>query len=137
MSLVAIAWNPSPRQLRQFALLGAAALLLAALGPLGSGHPLGAGGLAAAGIGLGAGGVRWPGGVRPLYVGVMAATSPIGWAVSHLVLALIYFGLFTGVALVFRLIGRDALRRRFEPGAASYWQPRRGTEDLRRYFRQF
>ncbi len=41
--------------------------------------------------------------------------------VSPLVLGLIYFGVFTPVALVMRAFGRDAMCRRFEPAQPSYW----------------
>ena len=41
--------------------------------------------------------------------------------VSPLILGLIYFGVFTPVALVMRAFGRDAMCRRFEPAQPSYW----------------
>jgi len=41
--------------------------------------------------------------------------------VSPVVLGLIYFGVFTPVALVMRAFGRDAMCRRFEPAQPSYW----------------
>ena len=44
--------------------------------------------------------------------------------VSPVVLGLIYFAVFTPVALVMRLAGRDAMARRFEPARPSYWLPR-------------
>jgi hypothetical protein len=44
--------------------------------------------------------------------------------VSPVVLGVIYFGLFTPVALAMRAFGRDAMKRRFEPGAPSYWTRR-------------
>jgi hypothetical protein len=41
--------------------------------------------------------------------------------VSPVVLGLIFFGLFTPVALVMRACGRDALHRRYEAQLPSYW----------------
>ena len=41
--------------------------------------------------------------------------------VSPVVLGLIYFGVFTPVAIVMRAFGRDAMCRRFEPARPSYW----------------
>ena len=41
--------------------------------------------------------------------------------VSPVVLGLIYFGVFTPVAIVMRALGRDAMCRRFEPARPSYW----------------
>lgn len=71
------------------------------------------------------------------YAAWMTMAFPIGWLVSHAVLTIIFFGLFTIVALLFRLIGRDAMTRRFEPDAQSYWVPRRPVDSKKRYFRQF
>ena len=75
--------------------------------------------------------------LRPLYVGMSAVSLPIGFVVSHVVMALLFYGLFTPVALVFRLMGRDPLHRRFDPEADSYWVAREQTQDPLRYYRQF
>ena len=40
----------------------------------------------------------------------MVLAFPIGWTVSQVMLALMFFGLFTPIGLVFRLIGRDPLQ---------------------------
>ena len=63
--------------------------------------------------------------IRPIYVGWMIAAFPIGWVMSHVVQALILYGLFTPVALVFRLIGRDALYRAGGPRWSAISCPRR------------
>ena len=41
--------------------------------------------------------------------------------VSPVVLGLIFFGLFTPIALAMRAFGRDALNRRYDAQLASYW----------------
>lgn len=86
-------------------------------------------------LAIGAPGLVAPGLVRPIYVGLMAVTFPIGWAVSHVLLALVYFGLFTALGLVFRLMGRDRLQMRFDRQAATYWKDRRARPQSRQYFR--
>jgi len=48
-----------------------------------------------------------------------------------------FYGVFTPVALVFRLIGRDALSRRRRPDLDSYWQPKPPAAGPRSYFKQF
>ncbi len=73
----------------------------------------------------------------PLYVGLTVLTYPIGYVVSHVVMGFIFFGMLTPLALIFRLIGRDVLHRRFDQSAKSYWGDWRPAKDLRRYFRQF
>jgi len=74
---------------------------------------------------------------RMIYVGLMAATLPIGFVVSFILLAAFYFLLLTPLALFFRLIGRDPLHRKFDSAANSYWVARRPPEGLDRYFQQF
>lgn len=44
--------------------------------------------------------------------------------VSPLVMGVIFFAVFTPVALVMRAIGRDAMCRRYEPAAPTYWKRR-------------
>jgi hypothetical protein len=44
--------------------------------------------------------------------------------VSPVVMGVIFFGVFTPVALGMRLFGRDAMQRRFEPKRPSYWERR-------------
>ena len=67
----------------------------------------------------------------------MVLAFPIGWTVSQVMLAVMFFGLFTPIGLVFRLIGRDPLHRTRRPELESYWAPKPTPTDLRRYFKQF
>ena len=73
----------------------------------------------------------------PLYVGLTVLTYPIGYVVSHVIMGIIFFGMLTPLALIFRLIGRDALHRRFDQRSKSYWEDSKPAKDPRRYFRQF
>jgi hypothetical protein len=66
----------------------------------------------------------------------MAVSMPIGLVVSWLLLALLFYGMFTPVGLFFRLIGRDALCRRYRPDLDTYWAPKAGARDVRSYLRQ-
>ena len=75
--------------------------------------------------------------LRPLYVALTAVSLPIGFVLSHVMMAAVFYGVLTPIALLFRLMGRDALQRRFDPGRSSYWEPRRQAPDKTRYFRQF
>ena len=72
-----------------------------------------------------------------LYLGLTLATFPIGMVVSFVVLAGFYYLVLTPVGLVFRLIGRDSLRRKFDRTAKSYWIARRPADNVKRYFNQF
>jgi hypothetical protein len=75
--------------------------------------------------------------MRWVYVGWMVLAFPIGWTVSQVMLAVMFFGLFTPIGLIFRLIGRDSLHRTRSADRNSYWSPKPGPIDLRRYFKQF
>lgn len=74
---------------------------------------------------------------RPLYALWMRITRPLGWAISHLVLAIIFYGIITPIASVMRLFGWDALRQRFDRDAESYWAAHDPGGDIPRYFRQY
>ena len=74
---------------------------------------------------------------RPLYVGLSLVAYPIGFVVSHLIMAFLFYIVITPVGLLFRLLGRDPLKRRFDPQAESYWEPHVPREEKKLYFRQF
>ncbi len=76
---------------------------------------------------------------RPLYLGWCGLTWPIGWVVSHTVLAVVYYVVFTLTGLALRVTGRDPMQRRFDPQARTYWTRTRQAKngDRAGYFRQF
>jgi len=82
-------------------------------------------------------GLARPEWMRRIYVGWMILAFPIGWTVSQVMLAVMFFGLFTPIGLVFRLLGRDPLHRTRRPELESYWAPKPAPTDVRRYFKQF
>ncbi|MHC4975440.1 MAG: SxtJ family membrane protein [Planctomycetota bacterium] len=65
------------------------------------------------------------------------AAGPIGWTVSTVLLALVYFLVITPIGLMLRLFGHDPMQRGFERGRGSYWAERPQAPETRRYFRQF
>ncbi len=136
MSLVRINRQPSARDLRVFAVLSF--LMAAGLGFVAArnGAPAVALAVAVIGLAIGATGVFRPTALRSVYVGACYAVWPIGFAVSHLLLAAIYFLVVTPVGLLLRLAGKDPLQRRFEPGRVSYWTPREPSRPPESYFRQ-
>src|ERR1700689_1220488 len=44
---------------------------------------------------------------RPIYLGWMYAAYPIGWVMSYVLLAIAFFGVFTPVGFLMRLMSRD------------------------------
>jgi hypothetical protein len=127
------------RTLRQFAgiLVGLFGVLFALSWYRHTGVPTRAAwiGLAIA-LGLGVPGLFRPAVVAPVFMGSMALTRPIGHAVSFVLLGLLYYGLVTPLATVFRLAGRDALVRR-RPDSQSYWSTKTRPADVTRYLRQY
>jgi Saxitoxin biosynthesis operon protein SxtJ len=78
-----------------------------------------------------------PAAVRYVYVGWMILAFPIGWTVSRVVLAVLFYGLFTPLALIFRLIGRDPLALRPRPEVETYWQTKPAAAGVQNYYRQY
>jgi hypothetical protein len=89
------------------------------------------------GVAVGVVGAIAPAAIRWIYTGWMIAVFPIGWVVSRVILAALYFIVFTPVAFVFRLIGRDALRLRRASEARTLWLEKSAPADGQAYFRQF
>ncbi len=139
MSLVAIDWNPDVRKLASFG--WAASAILVTLGVAGFVRSDGSAVTASVALGvalLGAVLSRFrPTALRPLWVGLSLVGLPIGFVVSYVVLGFLFFGIFTPIGIAFRIVGRDMMGRRFEPGAATYWTPRQVVTDPSRYLSQF
>ena len=74
---------------------------------------------------------------RWIYLGLTLLTFPIGLIISFTLLAICYYCLLTPLGLIFRLIGRDSLQRKFDKSAKSYWIPHKPCDNTERYFRQF
>lgn len=131
-------WSPSPKQLRQFA--GALAvflgLLAAWLWHKTYGAPL-VGALAGAGVLAGIVGLVRPTWMRWVYVSWMALAFPIGWLMSHLLLATVFYLVVTPIGAIMRLCGYDPLRRKLDRQASTYWLKRQPPDDAQRYFKQF
>jgi glucose dehydrogenase len=136
MSLLTLNRTPSRNQLRLF---GGVALLLA--GCLAwriwhHGHAATALGLiigVAVLIGPGWFYLPW---MRRVYLGACYATFPIGYVVSHLLLAGIYFLVMLPIGLLLRCFGRNPLDWRWRADIPSYWQDRTPPPAPDRYFDQ-
>jgi hypothetical protein len=117
-----INWNPSTREIRMFALVLIAGFGFISLLFLWRGKPAVAGwifGLAGGAAVLSA---AIPPAGRVLYKIWMAVGFCIGFVVSKIILILIFFGLFTPVGILFKLIGRDELAVK-KRNADTYWKP--------------
>jgi hypothetical protein len=132
--------NPEQRVIRQFAWFAVAGLpliawfVLSIIGTFTWSHPAF---LIVAGVGfaqlllyiVGVHAIsRW------LFIGVTVLAVPIGFLVSHLMLAIIFYLLITPIGLLFRLTGRDVIGRKLDPKATTYWQTRDGERAPSSYF---
>jgi hypothetical protein len=78
-----------------------------------------------------------PRSLRGLHWAWHAVTFPIGWMISRVLLAIVYWGVLTPIAWTLRLRGRDALGRQFDRHATTYWTRYDPPHDVERYFRPF
>ncbi len=136
--MIPINWKPDRKTLGEFAEAGMFALGMVAA-PLAyfRGHPQIAATFWVVAVIIRVVGLARPAWLKPVFLGLTLVTWPIGWVVSWVALGLLYFAVFTPIALVFRLMGRDALRRSFDPKAKTYWEPYRPNRGLERYLRPF
>jgi hypothetical protein len=126
------------RTLRQFGLLGGCCFGLVAGRQWHAHGPTAvAEALVALAVALGVVGLLRPRWLWPVFAGWTLATIPVGWLLSQVLLGLLYYGLFTPLGLLFRLLGRDALGLHGRPGQASYWTAKSSPTDVGRYLRQF
>lgn len=148
MSMIQVNWKPDVGELRKFGYISLAAFTLIGVWLLLRHSIFGIAlseetartaayacwGIAALSL---AGSVAAPAALRPLYVGLTAISLPIGFVVSHALMAAVFYGMLTPIGLVFRLMGRDALQRQFDRSASTYWQPRVVVQDRAQYFKQY
>jgi len=135
--MIAIQWNPSTKQLRQFAGIWFPAFCGLVGWSIGNktGHWSEVEiGWVLAGL-LSVGGLVLPALIRPIFVGLILLTFPIGWVVSHLLLGLIFYGVVTPIGLILRISGHDPLQLK-KPSGNSVWKTSVGKTDATRYLRQ-
>jgi hypothetical protein len=80
-------------------------------------------------------GLIFPPIIRPVFVGLILLTYPIGWVVSHLLLGAIFYGVVTPIGISLRLTGHDPLQVK-APLGNSLWKSSVGKTDPARYLRQ-
>ena len=145
--LITLDMNPDARTLRQFgfiaffgfgfvAALAWFELLVFAFG-LGAARPIVAGAFAALAVISALLSLVYPKANLPIYLGLTIVAYPIGFVLSYVIMGTLFYLLITPVGLLFKLIGRDPLNRRFDPEAPTYWTSVAGPRARESYFRQF
>jgi len=65
-------------------------------------------------------GVLLPQALRPVYVVWMKLGLALGWVNTRIILAVVFFAMFTPVSLLLRLLKRDPMRRALDRDAPTY-----------------
>lgn len=73
----------------------------------------------------------------PLYRLWVKLAGFLAWFNTRLLLGLVYFAVLTPMGLLMRAAGKDPMKRRLDPDAASYWVPRDGAFDRARLTKQY
>jgi hypothetical protein len=84
-----------------------------------------------AGLLFGLWGLVWPAGLKPVYKVWMSLAVVLGFFVSRLLLAIIFYLVVTPIGLIMRLLGKDLLDIKLKD-RDSYWHVRSGEYDPKR-----
>ncbi len=137
--MIQVIWNPTTRALRQFA--GIWFPLFCVMVGIFVGRATGhwpeiqkvwifSGLLAVTGL------VR-PVIIRPVFVGLMVVTYPLGFVVSHVILAGIFLCVLTPIGITRRLMGADTLNLKNEQRRDTLWIKSSATQIKIRYTRPY
>lgn len=109
-----MAQTATRKELRQFGLLVGAIFTVIGLWPLVfRGEPLRLWAIVIGGVLIACGGV-FPSVLWPVHKGWMWAGHILGWINTRILLGIVFYGLVTPIGLVFRLMGKDTMRKRFD-----------------------
>ncbi len=78
-----------------------------------------------------------PGVGKWLFVGWMGLGLILGRITTPILLGVIWLVLFIPFGIVFRVLGRDSMKRRFPGSEASFWESHAPSREARKYLRQF
>ena len=142
--MITIDWKPETSTLRQFGWIAlggfglAGALLAWRVGAFsGSGRWLGSEFLWALAIICPLLALLKPTLLRFIYLPMMVVALPIGLVIGTLGLLLIFFLIFTPLAVWFRIRGRDILKRNPDPELGSYWVGHESDRGPESYYHQY
>jgi Saxitoxin biosynthesis operon protein SxtJ len=135
--MIDIQWNPERKQLRQFAAIWFPAFCALVGWIVGkkTGHWGGVEIAWGVGGGIALAGFIHPPLIRPVFVGLILVTYPLGWVVSHLLLGMIFYGIVTPIGLFLRMMGHDPLQLQ-PPTGITLWKTPAGGNDPASYLRQ-
>lgn len=125
--------NPSVQEVRKFATVWMAAAALAGGLFFWRHHPSIARVFWTASACVGLSGILAVPVARQFYRGWMSLAAAINLVITRLLLILIYWGVMTPLALVFKITGRDALKLKKSKSDATYWRDLEKLTDISYY----
>ena len=66
--------------------------------------------------------------LKPIYKVWMSFAVVMGFIMTRVILTVLYFGMFTPIALLTKLLGKDLLDERLDKNATTYWVKRPATK---------
>jgi len=81
--------------------------------------------------------LAYPKANKPLFIGLSIVAYPIGFVLSHVIMATLFFVIISPIGLLMRLLGRDPLANRPAEDAQTYWSECRSARPAESYFKQF
>jgi hypothetical protein len=100
-------------------------------------HPQTALGFWIAGGAIAAAALAAPRAVRPFRDAWMRGAAVLGRINTTILITAFYVVAVVPLGLLFKLLGRDSMRRGLDRGAKSYWEPKELAREPRRYFDQY
>lgn len=137
MSLLRLNTDPSRRQLLQFGVAWVVFSLLAALITAWKPGPVAPWLLCLLAVIPPLIGWMVPGFLRVLFIALSVVTFPIGFVVSHLILAVLYYGVLSPTGLILRWVKPGFFPKRPDPSLPTYWHSRTGTRMPTDYFKPY
>ena len=65
--------------------------------------------------------LAFPKGLKLIYLPWMIVATIIGWAVTRIILTILYYAILTPVSILARVLGKDFLDQKIVPEQKSYW----------------
>lgn len=137
MSLIRLNTDPSRRHLIQFGIAWVVFFALVALFAAWRGAPASPRLILALALIPPLIGWIFPDFLRGLFITLAVVTFPIGFVVSHLILAALYYLVLTPIGLILRCVKPGFFAKRPDPSLPTYWHSRAGARKPGDYFKPY
>ena len=71
--------------------------------------------------------------LKHIYLGWMSLAIAMGFVVTKVILAILFYGMFTITGMIARLFNKDRLDQQYETDAKTYWKPHEKRHDPRKH----